>query len=203
VTQPQEKPHEPDGFPMAVAVEGAIALVAMFLAWLFGVPLRDQMPDSRATLAAAVARGFVATAPMLAIFLCLVHSERPALRELREQVDRLIRQMFPSASIGQVALVAALAGAGEELLFRGVLQTVLGWWITPVAALVIASLLFGLAHALSKVYFTLATVIGFFLGWLTWYFNDLLAPMVAHGLYDFIALVYLSRQRGTREFEER
>jgi hypothetical protein len=26
------------------------------------------------------------------------------------------------------------------------------------------------------------------------YYNDLVAPMIAHGLYDFVALVYLSRK---------
>jgi hypothetical protein len=26
-------------------------------------------------------------------------------------------------------------------------------------------------------------------------YNDLVAPMVAHGVYDFLALVYLSRQK--------
>ena len=101
--------------------------------------------------------------------------------------------MFPAASVGQLALVATLAGVGEELLFRGVLQTILGWWMLPAASIVIASLLFGLAHALSKVYFLLATAIGLFLGGLTWYFNDLVAPIVAHAVYDFIALMYLTR----------
>jgi membrane protease YdiL (CAAX protease family) len=53
--------------------------------------------------------------------------------------------------------------------------------------------LFGLLHALSKIYFALATLIGLGLGWMTWYFNDLVGPMVAHTVYDFLALLYLSR----------
>ena len=32
-------------------------------------------------------------------------------------------EMFPGGSVPQFAMVAALAGVGEELLFRGVLQT--------------------------------------------------------------------------------
>jgi membrane protease YdiL (CAAX protease family) len=180
---------------MAVTVEGAIALVAVGLAWLFGVTLRDQMPEFGVPLAVAVVRGLVATVPMLVVFWWLVHSDRRPLRELRHQVDRLIGEMFPASNVGQLALVATLAGVGEELLFRGVLQTLLVRWMTPVIGVVIASLLFGLAHALSKIYFLLAAVIGLWLGWLTWYYNDLAAPIVAHGVYDFVALLYLSRSR--------
>jgi membrane protease YdiL (CAAX protease family) len=188
-----DKSHQSDGFPVAVVVEGAISLVAVTLAWLFSVPLQDQMPKSGAALAAAIARGLAATMPMLAAFWWLLHSDRPTLRELRGQVNRLLGEMFPEASIGQLALVAALAGVGEELLFRGVLQTILGWWTTPIVGVITTSLLFGLAHALSKVYFLLAAVIGVYLGLLTWCFDDLIAPIVAHGVYDFVALVYLCR----------
>jgi uncharacterized protein len=192
-----DRSRQTNGFPMAVVVEGAIALVAVALAWLFGVPLRDQMPETGAKFAVAAARGLAATVPMLVVFWWLVHSDRATLRELRHQVDRLIGEMFPAASVGQLALVATLAGVGEELLFRGVLQTVLGWWATPIVGLVIASLLFGLAHALSRVYFLLAAVIGLYLGAFTWYFNDLVAPIVAHGVYDFVALVYSCRGRAS------
>ncbi|MCI0335770.1 MAG: CPBP family intramembrane metalloprotease [Planctomycetes bacterium] len=184
-----------DGFPLAVTIEGALALLAVALAWLFSVPLRDQIPPFGASLAMAVARGLVVTAPMLAVFWWLVHSDRPTFSELRRQVQRLIGEMFPSASVGQLAMVAVLAGVGEELLFRGVLQTLIGRWTTPIVGLAITSLLFGLAHAMSKVYFALATLIGLCFGWMTWYYNDLVGPMVAHGVYDFVALVYLSRRR--------
>ena len=94
-----------------------------------------------------------------------------------------------------IVVLALLSSAGEELLFRGVLQTLIGRWTTPIVGLVVASFLFGLAHALSKVYFLLATVIGFFLGWMAWYYHDLAAPIVAHAMYDFVALMYLSRSR--------
>jgi membrane protease YdiL (CAAX protease family) len=182
-----------DGFPMAVMVEGAVALVAIAAAWLFNVPVRDQMPSYGLPLAWAAARGVIATVPMLILFWWLVHSDWTTLRELRTQVVRLINAMFPQANLGQLGMVSVLAGVGEELLFRGVLQTIIGWWTPPVAAIVITALLFGLLHALSKVYFVLATLIGLGLGWMTWYYNDLVGPMVAHSLYDFLALLYLSR----------
>lgn len=183
---------------MAVAVEGSLAVLALILAWIFHVPLREQFASFGAPLAAAVARGVAATLPMLLVFGWLVNSSRPVLRQLREQVEWLVGEMFPSGSIAQFAMVAALAGVGEELLFRGALQTKIGQWTTPVAGLVITSFLFGLAHALSKLYFVFAVAVGGFLGWLAFEYHDLVAPMVAHGMYDFVALVYLSRRAKRR-----
>jgi membrane protease YdiL (CAAX protease family) len=187
-----------DGFAMAVVVEGGLACIGLLLAWLFQVPLREMFPPMGAPLVAATTRGLLATLPMLAIFWVLVNSSWPPLRGLRKQVQWLITEMFPAASIGQFAMVAVLAGVSEELLFRGVIQTKLAIWTTPLAGLVITSILFGLAHALSKAYFVFAVVVGLFLGWLTLQYNDLVAPMVAHGVYDFLALVYLSRTAATR-----
>src|SRR4029077_2757949 len=98
----------------------------------------------------------------------------------------------------QFAMVAVLAGVGEELLFRGGLQTIFGNWTTPLVGMLVTSLAFGPAHALSKLYFLFAVAVGGFLGWMTWKYNDLVAPMVAHGVYDFLALVYLSRRTPLR-----
>ncbi len=178
---------------MAIVVEGGMAVLAVVLAWIFGVPLREQFPPRGAPLIAAVARGLLVTLPMVIVFWWLVHSDRPTLRQLRKQVDWLIGEMFPNAGVAQFAVIALLAGVGEELLFRGVVQTLLIRWTTPVAGLVLASLLFGAAHALSKLYFLLATLIGVGFGWLALHYNDLVAPIVAHGVYDFVALLYISR----------
>ncbi|HEY2761421.1 MAG TPA: hypothetical protein VGI75_11780, partial [Pirellulales bacterium] len=109
-------PEHTNGFAMAVMVEGGLALVAVLFAWLFSVSLRDQFPPAGEALAIAAARGLAATLPMLMVFWLLVNSRRPVLRQLRDQVDWLIREMFPTGSIPQFAMVALLAGVGEELL---------------------------------------------------------------------------------------
>jgi membrane protease YdiL (CAAX protease family) len=184
-----------DGFAMAVMVEGGLAVLAVMLAWLFRVPLGDLIAPWGLPLLWAAVRGLVVTLPMLAIFWWLMHWDRPTLRRLREQVRWLIGEMFPDAYLSQFALVALLAGVGEELLFRGVIQSLLVGWTTPLIGLLITSVLFGAAHALSKLYFALATLIGVYFGWLVLRYDDLVAPMVAHSVYDFVALVYLSRYR--------
>src|SRR5262245_31768756 len=97
-----------DGFAMAVVVEGGIAILALGLAWLFRVPLREQFAAWKIPFIQAVVRGIAATVPMLIIFWCLVNSRSPALVALREQVEWLVREMFPAASVAQFAMVAAL-----------------------------------------------------------------------------------------------
>jgi membrane protease YdiL (CAAX protease family) len=189
-----ETQERSNGFALAVVVEGGLALFAVLLAWLFHVPLREQIPATGEQLAYAVTRGVLVTLPMFAVFLWLVHSSWAQIRELRRQVEWLIAEMFSEASAAQFALIAVLAGVGEELLFRGVLQSLIGQWTTPIAGLCLTSLLFGLVHALSKLYFFLATAIGLCFGALVLQYNDLVAPMVAHSLYDFFALTYLSRR---------
>jgi CAAX protease family protein len=190
-----------DGFATAVVVEGGLVLVAAGLAWLFRVQLREQFAPLGPPLIYAFVRGLLATVPMLVVFWCLVNLRLPMLKELREQVEWLIREIFPTGSISQFAMVAVLAGVGEELLFRGVLQTKFSDWTSPVVGLILASALFGLAHALSKVYFVFALVVGAYLGWMALYYHDLTAPIVAHALYDFLALIYLWRSARSRAQE--
>jgi membrane protease YdiL (CAAX protease family) len=196
--QMKQTRQQSDGFPLAVLVEGGIALFAVFLGWLLNVSIRERFPSAALPLAVAIGRGIVATLPMLVLFWVLVHSPRPALRHLRQQVEWLIREMFPTGNYAQFGLVALLAGVGEELLFRGVLQSKLGEWTTPVAGMIIASVVFGLAHALSKLYFVLATLIGLYFGSLVLYFGELVTPIIAHALYDFVALAYLSKSSFVR-----
>jgi membrane protease YdiL (CAAX protease family) len=89
--------------------------------------------------------------------------------------------------------ISCLAGLGEEMLFRGVVQDALAgqlpWW----AALLAAGALFGLLHAVTPAYAVLAALMGVYLGWLYLYVGDLLAPVVTHALYDFAVLLWLLR----------
>ena len=46
---------------------------------------------------------------------------------------------------------------------------------------------------MSKSYFAFATLIGIYLGGLLLWTDSLLVPIVAHAVYDFIALLYGTR----------
>jgi uncharacterized protein len=57
--------------------------------------------------------------------------------------------------------------------------------------LVGASMVFGLLHAVTITYAVLAALVGAYLGWLALATDSLVGPIIAHSLYDFLALVYL------------
>ena len=111
-------------------------------------------------------------------------------RACGENLQQLLRPSIESALRG----VAAAAGIGEESLFRGALQPIVIAWTSPIAGLIIVSLVFGLLHAASSAYFLLATAVGAYLGWMTLAFNDLTAPILCHAIYDFVALLWLQRR---------
>lgn len=188
-----ERFDDTNGPRMAVLVEGGLGIVAVLLAWPLGVELREFFATSPAELFQAALRGMIATLPLLGGFWWLTHTDWPTAHRLQAQVHELVDAMFPGRRVLPLAFVAILAGVSEELLFRGVLQTVASRWTTPIFGLLVASAVFGLLHAMSWLYFTLAAIVGAYLGWLFYYFNELVAPMVAHALYDFVALVYLTR----------
>lgn len=179
---------------MALLFEAGLGLLGVGLAWLADLSLRGQLEVTQS----AVARGLLATLPMALLLMVLMLSRWPAVVEFRQQVESIVRTLFADSSWLELALISLAAGVGEELFFRGALQSLLARWAHPVVALSVVSLLFGLAHAMSTTYFVAATLVGFYFGWLAMAYDDLVAPMVAHGLYDFIALTYL-QQRVKRE----
>jgi membrane protease YdiL (CAAX protease family) len=100
--------------------------------------------------------------------------------------------LFSRFSAGAIVLVGAMAGIGEEWLFRGVLM--------PVVGLTASSIVFGLAHVGGQrmlAFGVWASGMGFLLGGLALLTGGLTAPMVAHGVYDMLALAYL--RRGAQE----
>jgi CAAX protease family protein len=89
-----------------------------------------------------------------------------------------------------VVVISLLASVCEEVFFRSVFQGGLARHIGTIPALVVASVIFGCFHWVTKTYAVIATLIGAYLGvlWLT--AGNLLAPITTHAVYDFAALVY-------------
>ncbi len=89
----------------------------------------------------------------------------------------------------QVVVLALASGLGEEAFFRGALQ--------PRVGLVLASLLFGLAHLAPRrdlaPWAGFAALAGVLLGALFDYTGNLLAPVIAHVLVNGVNLRWLSR----------
>lgn len=136
-----------------------------------------------------------ATVPMAALLLALPKERWRWARELSEFITRALATLFDRTPSGSVALVSILAGVGEELFFRGVIQGGLEGWIGALPALLFASILFGAAHAVSLAYGLLAAFIGLYLGWLYQHTGNLAIPMAVHALYDWVAIRYYLAQR--------
>jgi len=180
---------------LALGFESILLGVAVALGWLVGnPPFRGShfgMP--------AVAGGVAATIPLLLLMRWSVLSRwAPAARFSREVEARLL-PLFAGCSTLDLVIVSVAAGVGEEALFRGVIQVGLADRFGPLAGLTAASALFGLAHMVSPLYALLAGLVGAYLGGLTLAAGNLVPAILAHALYDFLALSYLLRRHRRKQ----
>lgn len=185
---------------LALLVEGGLGLAALCIGWLFGFWPAVGMGWAGATRGGqllAIGWGVLATLPLLVALAALERVPIPSLERVKDLALQAIRQIFPQPRWWQLAAVAAAAGFGEELLFRGLVQAgmaeLIGGPYGPWIALVAASAVFGVFHWLNTTYALLAMLAGLYFGGLLIATGSLWPPIVAHGLYDFIALWYLLR----------
>lgn len=115
--------------------------------------------------------------------------------------ERLVRMQAPGYSFFRgkfgwplVVLVSVGAGVGEEALFRGGVQTLLGDYVGIPAAILIASALFGLVHRSKPLIMAVIVLIGALFGTIFAWTGSLLTVMVAHAIYDVFALHYLLQE---------
>lgn len=178
-------------FRIALVAEGGLGLVAVALGWFLARPPWQQI----AWNAPAVGHGLLAATPLVVLLLVVTRYPIGPFKQLQDFVRQLLLPLFAKSAVWELLLISILAGFGEELLFRGVLQTgIEQFWGSPWLALAIASVVFGLAHPMSVTYAVLAGAIGAYLGWLLMASDNLLVPIVTHAAYDFVALVYLTRR---------
>ncbi len=181
---------------LALAVEGGLGLLALGLGFGLG---HSPLASFRWELEAA-SWGVAATLPMVLGLLIVERvSFRPFLR-VRQVVTRLVGELFAGSSLVELALVSVAAGLGEEMLFRGLLQDGLARAIGGTAgvptAVLVASAAFGLAHPITPTYALLGALSGLYLGGLFLLTGNLLSPIVAHALYDLVALAHIVRSSG-------
>jgi membrane protease YdiL (CAAX protease family) len=169
-------------------VASAILLVAS-AAWSLarGIDLGGALRPTLATLAQGVGAGL-----LLATTLPLVTAPWArrvlVLRGLKRAWDALESGLGPGLRIREVLVLAVCSGISEEIFFRGVLLHEVG--------IVVSSVLFGLLHPLGIAYVLWATAAGAGFGALYLATGSLVAPALAHGTYNLIALGYLRRRSG-------
>jgi membrane protease YdiL (CAAX protease family) len=169
---------------LAIATEGALAIGAWGLARIlkldvaWGHPHRDiAIGAVAALLLAAVNHTLLTRLPSSWI-----------VNGVRAVYHELLLPVFGRLDTMAIVVIGVAAGLGEEWLFRGVLQPAIGW--------IAASVAFGLAHVGGRLMLPFgiwASAMGVALGSLAIATGGITAPVVAHGLYDMLALAYIRR----------
>lgn len=93
---------------------------------------------------------------------------------------------------GAVMIIGLVAGTGEELFFRGYMQTRLAERWRPSTAVLVTSVCFGLLH-LDPVHALLAFVIGLYLGTITELAGSALPAVVCHVINNVNATMLTAR----------
>jgi uncharacterized protein len=168
--------------PIVVLGEGILLVVAFAAAWY------AELPVTWGDRAGGVTLGVGAAVALAAVNLMLLRARgnRWPGDSLRHVCSAIVRPLFEHVNGIQIVTVSVLAGAAEELLFRGVLQ--------PLVGLPAASAIFGAVHVGGRGfigYGAWAACIGVLFGWLMVTTGGLLAPIVAHAVYDALALAYI------------
>ena len=173
----------------AVFFEGGLAPLSLLLGWWWGHnPLQQFSWNAGDAL-----KGVIAALPMIGLFLVVLRWPIGPLRKIKSFCEDEFVPLLAGSSWSDTALIAISAGVGEEMLFRGAIQTSLGAWLGDLWGLSLAGLLFGMLHPISIPYIVVTFGVGLFLGGEYLYTGNLLAVIVTHALYDFALMGYLLR----------
>jgi len=197
--KPEDFQPPPNFALMAAVFEAGIVVVAVCLGWLLDKDPLVTFPRTLHHAGWGIVWGIAATLPPLGLLWVCLKCPLRSFVELVGVVDRMLVPLFRHCRLMELAAISVLAGLGEEMLFRGIVQRSVADWVGgPLAtwiALVAAAVLFGLAHRITTTYAVLAGLIGLYLGGIWMATGNLLVPIVAHSVYDLVALVYLIRIR--------
>lgn len=136
---------------------------------------------------------FMALSPIigLALGLVVVFMSRLAVHRFdwARRLHNDFRQILGKLSYKEILVLALASSIGEELLFRGALQPIVGVWAQAIV--------FALLHIGPGVRFlpwtASALVIGLFFGFIFQLTGDLGGPIVAHFAINYMNLHFIAR----------
>jgi membrane protease YdiL (CAAX protease family) len=181
---------------LAAVVEGGMLVAASILGWMLDQPpLRYFQWTLR-----AIFWGVAAAVPPVTLFFVFQRWPIGPLQRIQRFSEEILRPLLAPCSWIDLLGISALAGLGEEIFFRGVLQEAMSRWFNSWFGIMAASVLFGLMHSITFTYAVLAALMGAYLG-CVWLYADhnLLVIVVTHTLYDFVVLLWLLRGPGAAE----
>jgi len=141
-----------------------------------------------------------AVAPLAAMLYWFMTTAWRPLAEFRASQIEFFSGIGFRFTRTRIFILAIIAGVSEELMFRGVLQTILDRQTSTAAAIVVVGAVFGLLHARTILYAIIAALVGAYLGFLFVATGSLLAPIITHAVYDVIAFewtrIAIDKRRG-------
>ena len=172
-------------------VEGGLYFLGLALMSFAQIALRPVFSISWGATAIAL----LLSLPMFAALYFSLHSRWEPIVQLKREMEENILPIFSSTKLIDLAFIAFFAGVGEELFFRGWMQTVLVEKTGVLIGILITSAIFGLLHYLSTAYAVYAFIMGIYLGVIYHVSGNLYIVMVIHAIYDFVALAYLFKRK--------
>ena len=187
-------------FRTAFFFEANLAVVAVVLGWFVDViPYQHLYFDNN-----AISIGILGTLPLFLIFAALYSHPIAGFDEIKKTLLETLGDHLAQLRWYHMLALAAAAGVGEELLFRGTIQP----WLENLGGyqfgLLASNVIFGLVHAITRMYAIITGLVGIYLGYLMDVSGkrNLLAPILTHGLYDFLAFLVVAdsvRKKTTKD----
>ncbi|MCA9007354.1 MAG: CPBP family intramembrane metalloprotease [Planctomycetaceae bacterium] len=131
----------------------------------------------------------------LPLYLFFFWTAKLPIKGFQQIQQFLLEELGPRVEHGKVwelFILCIFIGLGEEMLFRGVLQS----WATQyglIVAIIITNILFGVLHSITRLYVIVATLMGVYMSLLLILFTpqNLLIPVTTHTVYDFMCFLYI------------
>ena len=174
---------------IVLVTETVLAVVGLVVGRWIGTPILE---DARVDLGSGVL-ALAATLPLVAFVFWSMRTELAFFARFRKLFRETLVPLFASCSLPELLLIAIMAGIGEEVFFRGLLQGSLGRVVNPWIALALVSALFGVVHMVSIGYAIVAGLLGAYLGTLLLLTGNLFVAVAVHALFDFVAILLIVR----------
>jgi hypothetical protein len=166
--------------------QAGIVLLGLIPLMIFNIPVATGGMTASGYLLWGTLAGLLTYGGMLVLSLVDMLSSDSLQKHIRDLHRFVCSQRWP-VLIG----LAVLAGIGEELLFRGVIQGWVGQHLGVVVGILAGAMVFGLAHAMSLAYFLVATALGAIFGVAYALTDSLQLVMVWHAVYDLVVIAVL------------
>lgn len=201
---------------VGIIVEGGLLVAGLLLGWLgWHAANHSVLPLEQLTMEpnqgqfevwwSFVFPSLAATIPLLIYLWCYHWFAEGLFAPMARFVDRRLKPMFQASTTFELLVLATMAGVGEELFFRwalqgglaAVLSQPMGPVFSQVLAIAVVSALFGLCHWVNSVYGITTMLAGAYLGIVMVVSGHWLVAAFAHAAFDFAALLYIVRRRGS------